>query len=83
MYLSLLSMFVFAAIECPALPEIANGVISYSPDVTPDYSLNTVSTYSCNFGYVLRGDRERRTCVDAGDGSARFNGQEPTCERKQ
>ncbi len=77
-------LFVFAAIECPALPEIDNGVISYSPDVTPDYSLSTVATYSCNLDFVLTGGNETRTCVDVGDGSGgRFDGQEPTCERKQ
>ncbi len=78
-------MIVFAGIECPALSEIANGVISYAPDITPDYNVNTVATYTCDEGFVLRGGNEMRTCVDAGGGSSigRFNGVAPTCERKQ
>ena len=77
----LIIMIVFAGIECPALSEIANGEISYAPD----YNLNTVATYTCDDGFVLRGGNEMRTCVDAGGGSSigRFNGVAPTCERKE
>ncbi len=74
--------------QCPPLPEIANGMISYSPDNTPDYNIGTVASYSCNQGYELvRNLSSRsvvRTCLDAGDGSGgTFTGQDPTCKRKQ
>ncbi len=60
-------------------------MISYAPDNIPDYNLNTVATYTCDDGFVLRGGNEMRTCVDAGDGSSngRFDGVAPTCERKR
>ena len=52
-------------------------MISYSPDVTAPYSVDTVATYTCNPGYMLvtgPGD-EMRTCMDNGDGSgASFGG---------
>ncbi len=81
------STFVHAATaQCPPLSEIANGIISYSPDNTSDYNIGTVATYSCNQGYelVINPGSEMRTCEDAGDGSGGvFSGQAPTCERKQ
>ena len=70
---------------CPPLPELANGMISYSPDNTPDYNMGTVVTYNCNQGYRLVRNPGFliRTCLDVGDGSAAvFTGQAPTCERK-
>ncbi len=70
--------------QCPPLPEIANGMISYSPDNTSDYNIGTVASYSCNPGYELRGGNVIRTCVDAGDDRGGvFSGQAPTCKRKQ
>ncbi|XP_064389993.1 uncharacterized protein LOC135337904 [Halichondria panicea] len=68
--------------QCPPLPEIANGMISYSPDNTSDYNIGTVASYSCNPGYELRGGNVIRTCVDAGDDRGGvFSGQAPTCKR--
>ncbi len=83
---SFICSFILPIAQCPPLPEIANGMISYSPDNTSDYSVGTLATYSCNPGYVLviNPGSEMRNCVDAGDGSGGiFIRQAPTCERKQ
>ena len=74
-------------IECPPLSNIANGMISYSNAGTPNHALGTVTTYSCNSGFVLdlTGDATvMRTCEDDGDGDAlgEFTGQAPSCVRK-
>ena len=59
-------------------------MIVYNVDMTAPYDLGTVATYSCNPGFGLRGGNVIRTCMDAGDGSdGRFDGEAPTCERKQ
>ena len=71
------------AIECEPLPNIANGSISYAPDMTPNFDLGTTATYECDDGFYLMGEDERN-CT-AGDGSSAigmFNGEEPTCVRK-
>ena len=75
------------AIECLPLPPIANGGITYAPDMIPNYELGTVATYSCDAGFVLDfslGGTMMRTCVDDGDNDAEgiFDGQAPTCVRK-
>ena len=73
---------------CPPLPNIANGVITYSVTGhgTLNYSLRTVATYSCNYGFVLdpTGGSETRPCVDNGDSDAEgiIDMQEPACVRK-
>ncbi len=68
---------------CTELEMIANGMIVYNADLISPHEVGTVATYSCNQGYELAGS-EMRTCEDTGDGSgSRFNGQAPTCERKQ
>ena len=74
------------AIECEPLPPIANGVITYAVDVTPNYELDTVATYSCNEGFILNLSvgSETRTCIDDDDNDALgvFDRQAPTCVRK-
>ncbi len=80
-------MFVHTAIECSELPGITNGFITYSPDNTPDFDLNTVATYSCGAGFVLDislGGTVTRTCLDDLDNDAEgeFSGQAPACIRK-
>ncbi len=75
------------AIECPTLPNIPNGFITYAPDTTPDYDLGTVAAYACNPGFVLDpslGGSEMRTCVDDMDNDAEgaFDNQAPICVRK-
>ena len=57
------SLITYTAIECPPLPTITNGMISYSPDVTPDYDLGTEATYTCEAGFYLEGN-EVRVCMD-------------------
>ncbi len=76
-----------AAIECPPLPAITNGVITYAADTTSDYDLGTVATYTCNAGYFLDlsfGGFEMRTCVDDNglDAIGVFDRQAPRCVRK-
>ena len=74
------------AIECEALPTVANGVITYAPNSVANYSLETTANYSCNAGFSLdlSAGSETRTCVDDGDNDAEgvFDGQAPTCVRK-
>ena len=71
---------------CRPLPNIANGVITYSNIGTPNYSLGTVASYFCNAGFVLdlSVGSEMRTCIDDGDDDAEgiFDMQEPACVRK-
>ena len=74
----------FFTAVCDALDTIANGMISYSTDMTAPYSEGTVATYTCISGYELSttGD-ETRTCMDNGDGSGgSFGGSAPTCQCK-
>ncbi len=58
-------------------------MISYSPDVTPDYDLGTEATYTCEAGFNLDGN-EVRVCMDDDgmDAIGVWNGQEPNCVRK-
>ncbi len=73
-----------AAIQCPPIPAIPNGVITYTSDNTPNYDLGTVATYACNAGFVLDlsiGGSVTRTCVDDLDNDAEgvFDRQGPRC----
>ncbi len=79
----MLSYIFFTAIECPPLPAITNGVISYSPDVTSDFDLGTNATYTCEAGLYLE-DNEERTCMDDDgmDAIGVWVGQKPSCIRK-
>ena len=82
-YLSVLH----AAIECPPLSLIDNGMIIYSPDDTANYELGTVATYVCSSGFRLdfsQGGSETRTCVDDMDNDAEgvFDRLPPRCVRK-
>ncbi len=76
-----------AAIQCPPLDGIENGVITYATDITPNYDLGTVATYACDAGYFLDlslGGSMTRTCVDDEDNDAEgvFSEQAPRCIRK-
>ena len=76
-----------AAIECPPLDGIENGVITYAADITPNYTLSTVATYDCDAGFFLDlslGGSEMRTCVDDDglDAIGEFDNQAPICIRK-
>ena len=57
---------------CPPLPDIDNGVVSWS-----GLSPGGVATYTCDPGFILVGDATR-ICRD--DGA--WSDEEPTCERK-
>ncbi len=62
-------------------------MITYNPDVDPNYSLSTVATYTCNVGYTFEGTTSTtvvRTCEDDDgmDAVGVFSGQEPRCVRK-
>ncbi len=81
------SFVLYTAIICRTLPDIPNGFITYAPDTTPDYDLNTVATYACDPGFVLDlslGGSVTRTCVDDMDNGAEgvFDSQTPRCVRK-
>ncbi|XP_064386509.1 CUB and sushi domain-containing protein 1-like isoform X1 [Halichondria panicea] len=69
------------AIECPPLSAIINGtMISYSPDVTPDYDLGTNATYTCEAGFHLKGNGVRVCMDDDGmDAIGVWSDQEPSC----
>ena len=54
-------------------------MISYSPDVTPDYDLGTEATYTCEAGFYLEGNQVR-TCIENDGMDA--SGQEPSCACK-
>ncbi|XP_064387537.1 uncharacterized protein LOC135335856 isoform X6 [Halichondria panicea] len=71
-------------IECPPLDPITNGVITYAPDTTSNYDLDTVATYECDAGFFLDlslGGSEMRTCVDDDglDAIGEFDNQAPRC----
>ena len=73
--------FHAAIIQCPPLPAITNGSITYAPD--NQYNLGTVATYDCDAGFVLDlslGGSEMRTCV--GDTEGLFDNQAPICVHK-
>ena len=63
---------------------ITNGFIRNAPDNTPNYTLGTVATYSCDAGYVLDptvGSRTR-TCTENDNvinAIGEFSGEAPTC----
>ncbi|XP_064387505.1 uncharacterized protein LOC135335846 isoform X3 [Halichondria panicea] len=62
--------------QCPPLPEIANGMITYLPDNTPDYDVGTTAIYICEDGFTLSGDVTRDCQSDR-----TFSGMEPVCSR--
>ncbi len=72
-----------AVIVCPPLPAITNGMISYSPDDTPDYDLGTNATYTCEAGFYLEGNEVRMCVEDHGmDAIKVWSGWEPSCACK-
>ncbi len=84
---------ICTAIECEPLLDIPNGDISYADDITPNYELGTIATYSCNERYFLNTSVSNgsasnafatRECVDDGDLDTLgiFNREAPTCVRK-
>ncbi len=51
--------------ECLELAPIPNGDITYDPDVTAPYDVDTVATHSCDPGFRLSGF-ETRQCLAGG-----------------
>ena len=75
--------------NCVELPAITNGMISYFPDRTANYSAGTVATYRCDDGFELVPGvgNSMRTCLPleqmpADDPRSEFDGEEPRCVRK-
>ena len=68
-------------IECPELPPIANGTITYAPDNMSDFDVGTIATYQCNNGFILIGVTTRN-CIIAIDNTAQWSEQEQMCDRK-
>ena len=71
------------SITCTSLSPITNGRISYSPDATSPFDIETVATYSCIDGFFLSGS-DTRTCE--GDGasfSGMWSGTAPICSGKK
>ncbi len=64
--------------QCPELPPITNGAISYFADMMVPFNQGTVATYTCNGGFVLIGI-PTRLC---GGGGVWF-GVAPECRRKK
>ncbi len=77
---------VHTAIECLLLPTFTNGMISYSPDISPNFDLGTDATYTCDAGFFLdvTAASQVRTCIDDNgmDAIGVWSGQEPSCIRK-
>ncbi len=73
------------AIECPPPPSISYGMTSFTPDITANFSLGTVATYSCITGFFLDlSEGEVRTCMEDGgaDAIGMWSDDPPTCVRK-
>ncbi len=60
---------------CLELPFFPNGVITYAPDMTPDFEVDTVATHTCNDGYRLIGV-DTRVCLAGG----MWSGLPPACQ---
>ncbi len=71
----------FTAIECPPLPAITNGLISYFPDVIPRFDLGTGANYTCDDGFYIDATDEARMCMDdnGNDAMGVWSGQELRC----
>ncbi len=63
--------------QCPELPPLLNGTITYGLDFTPDFDSGTLATHFCDFGFRLVGPLSR-VCLNTGMWSL----QPPVCERK-
>ena len=69
--------FSFTVVECPELPFIPNGVITYDPDMIAPYDVNTVATHTCIESFVLIAGSETRVCLLGG----RWSGVTCVCQR--
>ena len=65
-------MVITVAITCGPLRDPPNGRVSIAGN-----NVGSEARYSCNRGFVLRGE-ETRTCQANGE----YDGQEPSCQRE-
>ena len=71
------------SITCTSLSPIANGRISYSPDTTSPFDIETMATYSCDVGYFLSGSDTRMCVGDGASVSGMWSGTAPICSSKK
>ncbi len=71
-----ISLFSFTA-QCPELPPLLNGAITYGLDFTPDFDIGTLATHSCDLGFRRVGV-QTRVCLL----SMEWSDEPPVCERK-
>ncbi len=75
---TIIIIIIFSFTElCQELALLENGVITYAPDMTPDFNQGTVATHTCNPGFILDG-LMTRVCI----GLAIWTGTAPVCRRK-
>ncbi len=68
---------------CDELTRPANGDITFSMGVMPNFDVMTVAIYSCHTGYALTGGENVRVCVGINDTQiGQWNGSEPVCKSK-
>ena len=68
----LLFIYYFLAIMCRPLPDIDNGMVSWTGLAPGD-----VAMYTCDDGFILVGDPTRNCTYDG-----TWSDEEPRCERK-
>ncbi len=52
--------------ECLTLAPIPNGAITYDPDMTAAFEVDTVATHRCDDGFILVVGSETRVCLNTG-----------------
>ena len=66
-----------AVVDCGLLPNITNGMLSYSAQGQDQTLLGVTVTYTCNTGYTVNGS-SMRTCLT----DSAWSGSDPTCDGK-
>ncbi|XP_064386974.1 sushi, von Willebrand factor type A, EGF and pentraxin domain-containing protein 1-like [Halichondria panicea] len=67
-------------ITCSDLPSLTNGIVDYGGGgSTNSRPVDTVATYSCNFGYTINGGSTRTCRSDENNGV--WSGSAPTCQQ--
>ncbi len=67
------------AITCTSLSPVDNAVITYSPDTTSPFDLETSALHSCVDGFFLSGSSTRRCEGDGSSTSGMWSGSAPIC----
>lgn len=68
-----------AAITCPALPTVNNGMISYSTIEENGFSFGTFATHTCNAGFFREGNENRECSGDGSSVNGTWTGTAPIC----